>query len=44
MKAMLFFSLAIVVAGALGALQGYVRGKRFAKSLKEHLERQKEIS
>ena len=44
MKAVLLFSLAMVVAGALGALQGYVRGNRFAKSLKEHLERQKEIS
>ena len=41
MKAILVFSLAMVAAGALGALQGYVRGKRFAKSLKEHLERQK---
>lgn len=44
MKAILVYSLAIVAAGALGALQGYVRGKRFAKSLKEHLEQQKEIS
>jgi hypothetical protein len=44
MKAILVFSLAMVAAGALGALQGYVRGKLFAKSLREHLERQKEIS
>lgn len=41
MKAILVYSLALVVAGALGALQGYIRGKWFAKSLKEHLERQK---
>ena len=41
---MLVFGLAIAIAVALGALQGYVRGKRIAKSLKEHLAQQKEIS